>query len=163
MSVNIADRDLIEDPNEYEEPEQFTTRQYLGLRPVAFPADDQKHTHPDQRPCPPWCDIGNSEWGHEIDPRAVFSAEHNSERVTFPATMYGGSYDQGPSRRLVIPATIECSLSQNGQTLPKISVALRHNLDGEARYQERLRLSVNDARDLIATLTYLVGLTEYDR
>lgn len=162
MSVNIADRDLIEDPHEFEEPEEFTLRQYLGLRPITLVDDGMEGTHPDRRPCPPWCDLGNSEHGHSVEPSSPYAAEHSSVIVSLAASHYEGSAEHSAGQRFIAPATIECWLRQSGQGDTTIKVSLRHD-GGGPKWQERLRLSVNDARDLIATLTYLVGLTEYDR
>ena len=129
--------------------------------------------HPDQRPCPPWCwvaaDNPKGRYSHEIETDHPFEATHHSDKAfSIAASQYQGRPAADPCD--VFTATLELHLEQRGQGDPMIDVALRdyHNeRDDDGRWHwrmnyddERLKLSVEDARELIAMLEHVVGLTE---
>jgi hypothetical protein len=75
-------------------------------------------------------------------------------------------YEADYHGRAATPATIELNLHQDGQRDPVLLVALRRYQwkQGEGsrmEYEhERLKLSIDDARELAAMLEYVIGLAE---
>ena len=157
MTTTTTDR--TEDPMGFEEPEDYVLRQQLGLRPVRYSQDTATHGHPDQRPCPSWCWVAQDDTeGHFIEPAHPFEAVH-----TLPATpsVAASLYGAGRNADLASVSTIEPRLEQVGQAPPVINVALRLWRGKEMDYtDELLRLSIDDAEDLIAALSYLVKVAE---
>ncbi|MGC4112334.1 MAG: hypothetical protein QM747_18330 [Nocardioides sp.] len=132
--------------------------------------------HPDTRPCPPWCwivtDNPDGSYTHDIsgtvEPRRMFEVEHTTHR-RYPvvASLYTGHVARGGAD-LADTATIELNLRQVGQREPRIDVALRHNVWEQGKgwvpeydYQ-RLKLSIEDARELSAMLAHVVALSELE-
>lgn len=148
---------LLEDPNGWEEASEYTRRQQLGLRAVYFPDTQEPGSHPDQRPCPPWCAIGASEYDHEIEPGAPFLAEHSTEPIGIAASVYRGTHHRGARTPGVSAATIETHMRQLGQGGQRIEVYLRQERDGEECYTKQLALGVTDAAELATVLSYLVA------
>ena len=113
--------------------------------------------HADRRPCPSWCWEGLSagKYDHEVDAASPMVARHTMD--THPnvvASLYPGDYGDG---RVVQTATIEPCLEQVGQADPTIRVALRYWDGRKPMYDdERLRLTITDARELVTALTYLI-------
>jgi hypothetical protein len=149
---------LIEDPNDWEEPHDYTLRQRLGLRPVSYP---ESGTHPDQRPCPPWCVVKESEYDHEIDPARPFTAEHYTNMIATVASAYTGTTTRSGGR-LVTPATIETMMQQLGDGRQRINVYLRHYPEPQRKisWTRQLALGVTDAKELVTVLSYLIGQAE---
>lgn len=150
--------------DDYEDPNEAALRIQLGLRPAHYSvtADFTKEAHPDQRPCPPWCFVNDSEYGHEIDRAHPTEASHSYDvRASVVASQYPGGFVNFGKDELVVPSTVEARLEQIGQQAPTIEVALRHQ-DKSVReaYQRLLRLSVTDARELAAVLTHLVQVAD---
>ncbi len=154
----------IQTPANYEESGDAALRDQLGLRPIAFNDSQSKGSHPDQRPCPSWCWVGQSdEYDHEIETVRPFVARHVTESMpAVAASLYSGFSD----RNLVGTATIETSLQQIGQDASSIRVALRrsHHEPGKGRVEDYeshlLDLAVDDARDLVKVLGHLIHLAE---
>lgn len=149
----------LEDPHGYEEASDYTMRQRLGLRPVFYANDDGLESHPDQRPCPPWCVRTGTEYGHEIDPGRPFVAEHSTDLISLAASCYRGEFQRDPVRG-VAPATIEVGLRQLGQGGQRIDVYLRQERDGEHMFTKQLALSPTDAGELVTVLSYLLAQAE---
>ena len=148
----------LEDPNGWELPEEYAIRQQLGLRPASYPASDAPATHPDQRPCPPWCTGTGGDSDHEIDPARPFVASHNTDMIATAASAYRGTVDSGAGR-LVAPTTIETMLEQLGQGGQRIHVYLRHYPlpRSEMSWTKLLALSITDAAELATVLTHLIA------
>jgi hypothetical protein len=143
----------------FEESDVAITR-HLGLRPTLY-SDPGPHT--DQRPCPSWCWVGqsNGEYHHEIDPHRVGVAVHSMEGVAHVAahSYYGWTYRDG----VVHAASIETNLEQVGQEGPRLRVALRYGTadpDDRMAFGEILKASVPEARELIAVLTYFAEVAD---
>ncbi|HXH80600.1 hypothetical protein, partial [Nocardioides sp.] len=111
---------------EHVEESDFALTERLGLRPTHYPDSSDKATHPDQRPCPPWCWVGqNKEYGHEIEWNYPATALHSMEGVpTVFASRYAGhcSGNSSTGDRDIRAATIEPHLKQRGQGEPVIDV-----------------------------------------
>lgn len=146
---------------DYEEPADATLRAQLGLRPIVYRMDD---CTADPRPCPSWCWVGqsNGDYEHEVNASHPTSATHTLESVpSVLASQYEGDIVRGEDPRLVTPATLEARLEQVGQADPLIHVALRHGYGESHRYEgNRLILSLDDTRELVTVLTYLVETAE---
>lgn len=146
--------------NDYEDPPEAALRTQLGLRPTHYPtdADLTKGGHPDQRPCPPWCFVNNSEYGHEIHRGHPTEATHSYDvRASVVASLYPGGFTKWGDTELLLATTIEAVLDQVGQQAPEIEVALRRqDRPTHKAYAKLLRLSVADARELVAVLQHLV-------
>lgn len=142
-----------------DEPEYAAVRQELGLRPHAY-LESGPDNHPDRRPCPSWCWVGQSrgEYDHEISVRHPMTARHDHDRTPHVvASLYQGeSSCDNNGDRYVTAATIEPVLSQVGQGAPQISVHLRHYEAGKFHFGEILKLTLTDAQELATALTYLV-------
>lgn len=143
------------------EPEYAAVRQQLGLRPCAY-ADDGAGRHPDRRPCPSWCWVGQSggEYDHEVDYAHPMEAHHRHDGIPHVvASLYRGQLVSG-GERYVAAATIEPHLEQVGQGSPIIRAYLRHWEGREQKFGEVLKLTLTDARELAAALTYLIETAE---
>lgn len=146
------------------EPEQAKLRQLLGLRPSYF-SDEESDNHPDRRPCPTWCWVGqDDEYDHDVDWRHPLTATHTMGGTPHVvAELYSGSYTRAGGETVYESATIEPHLEQEGQEAPTIRVHLRHWLSHqEMSHEEVLRLSLSDADELSRTLDYLVRLAYSD-
>lgn len=146
------------------EPEDAAVRQQLGLRPSVY-ASDGIDTHPDRRPCPSWCWVGQSggEYDHEVDCSHPMTAAHRHDGIPHVvASLYQGDNNSSKYEedRFIQAATIEPHLEQLGQGAPIIRVALRHSEDGVSKYGEILKLTLTDAQELAAALTYLVDTAD---
>ena len=122
------------------EPEYAAVRRLLGLRPDSY-NDEGVDNHPDRRPCPPWCWVGQShgEYGHSIDRAHPMDAEQHHDGIPHVvASLYQGHLVSGGEHRYIQAATIEPHLEQLGQAAPVIRVALRHWEGQEARYGDIL-------------------------
>jgi hypothetical protein len=139
-----------------------TVRDSLGLRPISYAMSTG---HPDRRPCPSWCWVGRAggEFEHEIMARHPMKALHEIESaIRTVASLYPGEPAVGVGDRTVGTATVESDLTQLGSADPVISVYLRR-WDGQiAKHDKRLALTLEDAKELAAALTYLVGLATGD-
>jgi hypothetical protein len=60
-------------------------------------------------------------------------------------------------------ATLETHLDQDGRQDPVVTVNLRHYPAKQHAYEERVRLTVSDARELITALTYVCDVAEGHR
>ena len=151
---------------EHEEAEDVALRRELGLRPNHYSDDSatQKGLHPDQRPCPSWCWVGQDEtYGHEVDCMHPLEAGHRMEPTPYVvASLYPGQPPIGtPDCRFVQTATIEPRLEQDGQAPPVINVGMRRHDGRDQNYEDEfLRLSITDARELVLALNYLVEPAE---
>ncbi len=146
------------DEDEFEEPENAVLRRELGLRPIGYP---DSGAHPDQRPCPSWCWIAQEEdYEHEVDSRHPLEASHTLEpHPSVAASLYpGASLSLGSGKYIHATTTIEPRLVQIGQAHPVINVAMRqYDEAGEQNYEDDfLRLTVDDARELVTALNYLI-------
>lgn len=147
--------------DDYIEDSDAQIRRQLDLRPANYAADrGGPGTHPDQRPCPSWCWVGQSdEYDHEMDYTHPLEAEHNMGAIPHVvASLYPG--DPGHAGdRVVSAATIEPRLEQVGQGDPRIAVGFRRYRGRESLFDlEYLRLSLTDARELARVLNHLVDL-----
>ena len=170
MTTTTADQQpetkptMFEDPDGFEEPEQYALRQKLGLRPVYYSSntDGTKGLHPDQRGCPSWCWIAqHDEYDHSIDQDRPMTATHTTDNdPTIVASFYKGA-SHAPDYA-THTATLEPRLEQVGQNLPAIHIALRHYPVGNKQVylHKHLSLRLDDARELALVLNYLVGLAE---
>lgn len=133
------------------------------LRPTEFPDSE----HPDQRPCPSWCWIAADnpdKYDHEVDADHIQVATHTMDAIDTRATLYNG--DHSYTQNMITTAKIESRLEQAGAGTTTVRVSLRtyareQGADGNYHnamkyYESRLRLTVEDARELACVLTYLV-------
>lgn len=154
-----------QEADEIEEPEDAALRRKPGLRPSVYSdhSDGQKGLHPDQRPCPLWCWVGQHEvFGHEMDPSHPLEAGHEMESIpNVVASLYPGAPAIGAEDRFVRTATLEPRLHQLGQDPPTVDVGFRR-FDGRDQLfdDEFLRLTITDARELAVALNYLVEIAE---
>ena len=100
-----------EDENQFEEPEDACLRRELGLRPTHYleHSASQKDPHPDTRPCPSWCWIGQEgdDFVHEVNWEHPLSAMHTMGATpSVVASLYPGSFGSG-SPRCIHSATLE--------------------------------------------------------
>jgi hypothetical protein len=156
--------DLVEE-EPYEEDEDIALRERLGLRPIHYAQDGQDH--PDGAPCPDWCWIRQyPDYDHEVDSAHPFKANHALEpSPSFPASLYRGWHDHRPNEKWYVhPATLEVNVRAVSKADPVVTVALRQvsaRSHLEFDYDpERLRLSVDDARELITALTYVCDVID---
>lgn len=142
------------------EPEEAALRRRLGLRPVHYFNRKGPGTHPDQRPCPPWCWIGQEDGAeHEVEPRQPTRATHSmGVDVEVMASAYQGTMSFGGN--YVSTAAVSLHLQQIGQGAPTIRVDLRRWRDGEHEYDSLLVLAVTDAAEVARALAYLVDVAE---
>lgn len=146
------------------EDEEAERTRALGLRPTHYSthADGHKGSYPDQRGCPAWCWVAaHPEYDHEVTRNDPMNARHAAERVSTVASQYQGEYHSvgkyGDPDHLtyVSTATVETELQQRGQDQPVIKISLRHYPDGKRQeLTTRLRLSVDDARELAIVLSH---------
>lgn len=144
--------DIVTSIDELEEPEDRALRTDLGLRPSYYP---DRSSHPDTRPCPSWCWVGQSdgEYDHEIDVHHPMTAEHSmSGAPRIVASQYAGEAVRREGWTQT--ATIELHLRQRGQGEPLIEVYLRQWLGQKQHFEEVLRLSVTDAEELSRALAH---------
>jgi len=151
--------------SDHYEPEDETFTRTLGLRPTAYSDDDLKSSHPDQRPCPPWCWVGQQEeYGHEVLCGNPTNATHSMAGAPHVlASLYEGDRYQADAHghgRVVMTATIEVHLDQIGQGDPTLTVCLRQHVGRESRYDEVLRLTLTDADELSRALAHVVKVAE---
>jgi len=140
-------------------PENAVSRRELGLRPTRYPDNG---SHPDQGSCPSWCWIAQNEgYNHEVDPHHPLDAEHRLEaNPSVVASLYPGTnLALGAAEcRHIYTVTIEPRLEQRGQAQPVINLAMRTYENREQVYvDELLRLTVTDARELVAALEFLTA------
>ena len=162
MTTTAQPTDVSDDENEHEEPENACLRRELGLRPIYYSNNDTKAAHPDQRPCPSWCWVGQHPlYGHEIDHDTPMVANHIMDtNPSVAASLYEADWSRGEGERYIHVATIEPRLEQAGQGDPVIKVALRWFEHEHEHEHEHLRLSLDEARELVTALDYLVKVAE---
>ena len=116
--------------------------------------------HPDQRPCPSWCWVEDSDDGeHEIIALHPMKALHQIDSVIRTvASLYPGEPTLGIGDRRVGTATVESDLTQLGSADPVVSLYLRRWEDQRPKYDKRLALTLTDAKELAAVITHLVDL-----
>lgn len=147
-----------------EEESDVALREKLGFRAAYYGGDPTEH--PDPHPCPPWCWVANQEeYVHEVEPQNVMRARHNLQSSpTLVASLYAGERDRFREDSVIHAATIETHLSQLSNGSPMVEVYLRDYPWSEGsrkqRYQERLRLTIADARELITALAYVCDTAE---
>lgn len=144
--------------DEFEEPERARLRESLGLREVIFSRSADKVGHPDKRPCPAWCCIGNSGYEHEVDYNYPRNAMHLLDELPpIGLGQYPGWVEQTGEHEYVshLP-TLELYMEQRGQAMPIIEIGTRQRVENKQQYRTLVRLSVADARELITLLNYLV-------
>lgn len=146
---------------EHLEKSDVAITRHLGLRPTVLHDDGP---HPDQRPCPSWCWVGQSEgkYQHEIEPRRPGVAVHSMEGVAHvrASSYYGYKY---PGENAVHAASVETHLEQVGAISPLVVMSLRYGTgdpDDRTAYDQILKLFPAEARELIAVLTYFVEIAE---
>lgn len=158
----------IEDPLGWEEDESYALRRHLGLRPIFIPSTDDERPHPDPRPCPSWCWAARTDYEHEVDWRHPMRADHYSDSVITVLQMYYGQRiaadEENGTPAGVAPATLSLSLRAHGQGGTYVHIGRMTYIDGMTSKPtpDLLKLSVEDARDLIVALTHLVGLVDAD-
>lgn len=147
--------------DDYIEDSDALVRQQLDLRPAHYLQDTcTPGTHPDRRPCPSWCYIGQStEYDHEVDYTRPLTATHIMNATPHVvASQYQGDPDRG-QKMVVSTAAIEPRLEQIGQDDPLVLVAFRRYHGRQQQYDhELLRLSLTDARELARVLNHLVDI-----
>ncbi|MCD4525248.1 hypothetical protein [Nocardioides sp. cx-173] len=160
MSAPTYDHD---DPsNGYEEPEETQLRLKLGVRPTWY--RDGKHDHPHARPCPTWCCHADRPGGHDIESDHPMTPEHSlGIAVDTVASHYVGDREKVGDGWVVNTARLSADLQQLGDGEPQVQVALHHYVEGRHRCEERLRLSIEDARDLMTALRYVIELADDQR
>jgi hypothetical protein len=135
-------------------------RRKLGLRPLYY---HEVGKHADQRPCPPWCWVGQThgEYDHEVDPHHPLTARHELKATpASAASLYQGVFELEDNVRHVRTASVEPRLQQIGQEQPTIRVALRRWEGRKQRFDEVLNLSIDDAREFMTVLGRLVEIAE---
>lgn len=140
--------------------EDYARRLALRLRETSF---EEGERHPDRRPCPPWC-VGArySTYEHEIEVDNPFEALHRiNGGISSVASRYPG-VARGES---VQAATLYSVLEQRGQRDPVLQVGVR-TYDAQGKQDadllfNPLRLSLEDARELVKVLSYLVDLADH--
>jgi len=165
MSAATINTSPEQEADEIEEPEDAALRRELGLRPSVYSdhSSSRKGLHPDQRPCPSWCWVGQHEvYGHEMDYMHPLEAGHEmGSKPEVVASLYQGAPPIGGDDRYIQTATIEPRLEQVGQAAPVINVAMRRHDGREQNYaDEFLRLTITDARELVVALNYLIEAAE---
>lgn len=146
----------------------------LDLRSTEL-ADDQV-SHPDERPCPPWCWVAHHNpngYAHETDPDHLLTKVHTLDWIPeIRASLYAGEKNLLRTRSCyeIHTATIEPRLVQHNQALPEVNIGLRtyervRDADGKWRTQmkyedERLRLTIADACELVTVLEYLIDVAK---
>ncbi|GAA1446439.1 hypothetical protein GCM10009641_69990 [Mycobacterium cookii] len=125
--------------------------------------------HLDTRPCPSWCWVATdnvNRYPHETDPDRITVARHTTgDPIDVRASLYGADQEKGD---VVRSATLEVAIEQDGCEDPQIEVALRHykrerrdnGLYSSVMHYDpdRLRLTVEDARELALVLTHLADV-----
>lgn len=142
-------------PTDYLEYGRPQSAAGLGLRPVTF---NESAPHPDPSPCPAWCDHRPEAESHEVDVSSGGEVEHSGDSVSVRASLYQGKSGYGEAEF----ATLETHLETRGLARPQLHVALRdYSYPGpKHHYDEVLKLTLDDARELAAVLTYLVAQAE---
>lgn len=151
--------------NDFEEPEETARRLALGLRPTFYLTDVGRgaQDHPDKGPCPSWCWAAEDGYTHEVEPDRPMTIRHRSDSYGTVASLYRGDLDPVPDgevgEMVTMTATVETHLERDGQSAPVVVVALRQrDEDRQQKYDEVLRLSIDDADELARVLAHLVGL-----
>ena len=121
--------------------------------------------HPDAGPCPDWCQ-------YTEPPAAAHGIEygqpvaHTSTTLHSRASLYrGADEDMGSEGERHLFATIETRTEVVEGCAPEIRVALRDHphvmgRGSEQRLEEKLLLTIADARELAAVLTYWADAAE---
>jgi len=94
MTTTELPTDLeIDEDDGYEEPENAVLRREPGLQAIHYP---DSGSHPDQRPCPSWCWIGqHEEYEHEVNSRHPLDAEQRLDaRPSIVASLYRANLSQ---------------------------------------------------------------------
>lgn len=152
----MTDLDQTSVENDWEDPKETALRAQLGVRPRFYSRSAEKGTHPDTRPCPSWCWVGQDDkYDHEVNPSHPLVATHTPAfHSSVVATLYAGEVVDDDVMQM---ATIEPQLEQS---VPRIYVRLRHYPGGEQDFRERLCLTLTDARELVTALNYLIEAAE---
>ncbi len=98
-----------------------------------------------------------------MDCRHPLEASHTLEpHPSVAASLYPGASSPTRRSRWIHTATLEPRLSQLGQGAPVIKVAFRqYDEAGEQNYKDDfLRLTVTDARELVAALEFLIATAD---
>lgn len=128
--------------------------------------------HPDTRPCPSWCYVGieddREKYDHEIVDNRPDTAKHLLDKIlTTRASLYPADTDS--TTQVVRTAEFVSHLEQLGSERPQVRVGLRSHprkrgADGLYRrtmkYNGLMKLTVEDARELAAMLTYLADVAD---
>lgn len=90
------------------------------------------------------------------------TATHSMECTPSVAlSLYPADPPRGAGSRYVLLTALEPRLQQHGQQEPTIQVGMRTYEGREQQYvDDFLRLSIDDAEDLITALSYLVKVAE---
>jgi hypothetical protein len=148
--------DTTTDPRlvDYEEPGDAAVRRRLRLRPIVYAGFA---SHPDRRPCPPWCASAGDGYGHVVEPDHPFAAYHEmEERPAIAASFYKGARDNTDDD-IVAASTVELALSQIGRARPVIRAYFRH---AAGRSELLVSLTLQDARELARILEYVVDVAD---
>lgn len=148
----------IEDPNNWEDDADYARRQQLGLRPIYYPQPDlvRDHRHPDSRPCPAWCEMGQRGYEHEVTDVTPFNARHAAPNITIAASRYKGYRIDGG----VAAAEWIMAMRAAGTSTPLIHVLL--SCADYEKNVERMVLSIDDAQDMVTVLQYLIAQADAD-
>ncbi|RLV49010.1 hypothetical protein D9V37_10525 [Nocardioides mangrovicus] len=172
MTDMMTQAPAIDPADETEEPADLALRRALGVRPSNYFSDGRKGEHPDPNPCPTWCWVARETdeiYGHEVGWSNPMRAHHHLLATpTTVASLYSGTWYSGTGDRVgtreVVTSSIETQLEQIGTREPMIRVSPRHWPDGrELKLVEKLRLRVEDARELITALTYVCDVADGKR
>jgi hypothetical protein len=148
--------------NDFEEPEEAKLRHELGVRQIHFRRLPVEDACLDRRPCPTWCHYGRSDSLHEVDPKRPYTARHSlGYGPTVAASLYPGTVDRSGELNYTEAAHFDIHAGQRGQEEPIVDLYLRAAEASRATLStEALHLSLNDTKDLITALTYVVDVLE---
>ncbi|GAB3659317.1 hypothetical protein GCM10027596_16730 [Nocardioides korecus] len=142
-----------------EEPYSFAVRVALGLRPTTFLFGDPTI---DPRPCPPWCHYGLNNDKHDVNQAHPFDAHHAlGVEPEVALSNYPADYLRDSEGTFVSTSALRVALRQVGQSAP--TVELHAYIKSEPERRPSLDLSIGDAKELVAALTYVVALAEGER
>jgi hypothetical protein len=123
--------------------------------------------HPDQRPCPAWCDKGN---GHMAE--ACHTLQHYVEEdengQDLPTTNVRATLYPADEPSVVNLSRVETRLEQLGYGLPRVIVSLRTYRwePGEGHVShylpELLKLTVEEAENLASVLTFYAAASRME-
>ena len=153
-SATPTDDQLMVDPNGYEEDDDYTRRQVLGLRPIFAGGKDP---HPDTIPCPPWCwRAGEPTGSHAPSPQRPTWSWHTSHPVSLAwEAVAGEQIEDG-----VALSTIDVGLQGWRDQEPRIQVTPDRFGDmsfvGTSRTRPSVILTLDDAQELAGMLLPLV-------